>query len=214
MKALGLLLVLAATATAQTPRITFTKQFPGSRPPYFSVSLSRSGALEYREAADDDRPVKAQMPDADVVRIFDTADKLGDFQTQLDSGLKVANTGRKTFTYENGAGKRFETTFNYSSNSDAQQLLQKFEDIAESERAYIDLERTSRFDKLGVNDALARVEELWLHKQLAAPLQFVPLLKQISSHESYMHFVRERAARLKDAFELPATSAQAGNPRE
>ena len=29
-------------------------------------------------------------------------------------------------------------------------------------------------------------------------------LKRIASHESYMHMARERAARLKDAFELPA----------
>lgn len=214
MKALGLLLLLCGAVAAQTPRIVFTKEFPGSRPPYVSVSLTRTGALEYKEAVDDQMPVKTHMPESDVARIFDAADKLDHFQTRLESGAKVANTGRKTFIYEDGTGKKFETTFNYSTNPDAQQLLQRFEEIAESERAFIDLERTSRFDKLGVNDALAEIESLWLRKQLAAPLQFVPLLKQISTHESFMHLVRERAARLKSAFELPGPSAEAGNPKE
>jgi hypothetical protein len=214
MRLISALLLLSAAGAAQTPRIMFTKQFPGSKPPYVSVSLTKSGVLEYKEAVDDQMPVKTHLPETDVARLFDSADKLNHFQTPLESGAKVANTGRKTFTYEDEAGKRFDTTFNYSTNPDAQQLLERFEEIAESERAYIDLERTARFDKLGVNDALAEIEALWLHKQLAAPLQFVPLLKQISSHESYMHLVRERAARLKTAFELPSPSAQAGNPKQ
>ncbi len=211
MNLIVLVLLFASAAFAQAPRIIFTKQFPGSQPAYFSIALSRSGALEYKEAPNDDHPLKAQMSEADTTRVFDSANKVGNFATPLESGLKVANTGKKTFRYEDGSGKSLETSFNYSTDPAAQQLLQQFEEIGESERAYIDLQRAARFDKLGVNDALARIEQLWLRKQLAAPAQFIPLLKRIASHESYMHMARERAARLKDAFELPATSAQAGN---
>jgi hypothetical protein len=53
---------------------------------------------------------------------------------------------------------------------------------------------------LGVNDALAEIESLWLKKQLASPDQFIPLLTRIASRESFMHIARERAARLKDEF--------------
>ena len=60
----------------------------------------------------------------------------------------------------------------------AKQLLDRFEQIAATERAYIDLDRTVHFDKLGVNDSLAQIESLWLRKQLAAPQQFVPLLNR------------------------------------
>lgn len=57
-----------------------------------------------------------------------------------------------------------------------------------------------------MNDALAEVEALWLNKQLAAPSQFIPLLNRISSHESFMHLVRDRAAKLKEEFEAPVTA--------
>ena len=85
--------------------------------------------------------------------------------------------------------------------------MDRFEQIAASERAYIDLDRTIHFDKLGVNDALAEIESLWLRKQLAAPEQFVPLLTRIIAHDTFMHLARDRAARLKEEFQAPAPDA-------
>jgi hypothetical protein len=67
------------------------------------------------------------------------------------------------------------------------------------------------YEKLGVNDALADIESLWLHKQLVAPEQFIPLLTRISSHQSFMHLVRARAARLKDEFQAPPATASSGS---
>jgi len=126
----------------------------------------------------------------------------------------VANTGKKVFRFEDGKGAHFETTFNYSTNPLAGQLLDKFENIAASERAYLDLDRAIHFDKLGVNDALASIESLWLRKVLADPAQFVPLLTRISTHESFMHLARERAARLKDEFQKsPAPSEGVSNSK-
>jgi hypothetical protein len=187
--------------TAQVPTLSFTKEFPHSQPPYVSVLVSRGGDLAYKESVNDDRPVKAHMSDADSAVLFDLARQLDFFRSPLESGLKVANTGKKTFRYDDGTGKTSQAVFNYSANEIAQQLLNRFEQIAESERAYIQLERTARFDKLGVNDALAVIESLWLKKQLTAPAQFIPLLNRVASHESYMHLARERAARLRDLFQ-------------
>ena len=82
-------------------------------------------------------------------------------------------------------------------------LLNRFEDIAATERAWIDLDRTVHFDHLGINDSLAQVEYLWNNKHLAAPAQFVPLFNRITSHPSIMHLARERAAKLKDEFTAP-----------
>ena len=149
------------------------------------------------------------MPESDSAALFDMAKQLNFFRTPLESGLKVANTGKKTFRYDDGTGKTSQAVFNYSTNVIAQQLLNRFEQIAETERAYIELERTARFDKLGVNDALAEIEALWLKKQLAAPLQFVPLLNRVANHESYMHLARERAARLRDQFQAASAGPKA-----
>ncbi|MBV8895683.1 MAG: hypothetical protein JO051_04160 [Acidobacteriaceae bacterium] len=186
---------------AVAPKLSYTRSFPGSTPDYFCVGLDRSGAIEYKESPTDDQPLKAQLPDAQVTELFAMAEKLNYFKTPLESGLKVANTGKKTLRYEDGNGPGNEVTFNYSVNEVAQQLQDKFEQIGASERAYIELDRTVHYDRLGVNDALAEVETLWLHKQLAAPKQFVPLLTRITNRETLMHLVRDRAARLKEEFE-------------
>jgi hypothetical protein len=200
-------LAVAGCMLAAPAKLSFIRSFPGSVPPYFSIEIDRTGALMYKESPTDEQPIKTQMKEADAAALFALASKLDNFKMPIESGLKVANTGKKTFRYEAEDGKATETSFNYSTLEPAQQLLDRFEQIGATERAYIDLDRTVHFDKLGVNDALATIESLWLKKQLAAPQQFVPLLTRIATRESFMHLVRERAARLKDAFTAPEASA-------
>lgn len=210
MKPLLLLLISACALLADgVPRLTFTKTFPGSKPAFVRLSLQKTGALEYSEAPNDDQPVRASMQADQAAAMFNLAAKLGNFKSPLESGLKVANTGKKIFRYADGKGGSSEATFNYSTNPIAQQLLEKFEEIAASERGYLDLDRTVHFDKLGVNDALAEIESLWLRKQLAAPSQFVPLLTRVATHGSFMHLARDRAARLKEEFQKPVAATVA-----
>lgn len=199
MKSGFLACLLAIPLFAAGPTITYTRSFPGSQPPYFSVSVNRAGALQYKESPKDDQPVTAQLPKSDTDELFALAAQIGDFKAPLESGLKVANTGKKTFRYQDGAVVS-EATFNYSTSPIAQQLQERFEDIAATEQAYIDLNRNVHYYKLGVDDSLAQIEALWLQHKLAAPLQFVPLLNRIATHESFMHIMRDRAARLKDEF--------------
>ena len=202
MKSVLLALVSALFIAAATPKLQFTKSFPGSVPAFCSIEVEKNGALRYKEAPTEE-PLQAQMLESDAAALFAMAEKLEYFKTPLESGLKVANTGKKTFRYEDENGAGTEVVFNYSLNETARQLLERFEQIAATERAYIDLDRTIHFDKLGVNDSLAQVEALWLRKELVAPEQFLPLLTRITSHDSFMHLVRERAARLKDQFVAP-----------
>ncbi|MBV9612189.1 MAG: hypothetical protein JO091_06940 [Acidobacteriaceae bacterium] len=195
-----------AVICSAAPKLTFTKSFPGSAPAYVCVDLDRTGALAYKESPTDDQPLRIQLQDSDTAALFSMAEKLDFFKSPLESGLKIANMGKKTLRYQDESGAVTETSFNYSTNVVAQQLLERFEQIAASERAYLELERTMRFDKLGVNEALAQIESLWLRKQLAAPQQFIPLFTRIATHESFMHLVRDRAARLKDEFQAPPSS--------
>jgi hypothetical protein len=209
-----LFLLLSAYLPAATPSLTYTRIFPGSVPDYIYINIDRSGALQYKESPKDDQPLKVQLQDSETAPLFDMAGKLDHFKSPLESGLKVAFTGKKTFRYENEAGTATEATFNYSINETAQALLARFEQIASTERAYNELDQTIHYDKLGVNDALAQVESLWLRKQLIAPQQFLPLLTRISKHETFMHLVRERAAKLSDEFTAPpAAVANSGSDK-
>ena len=208
-----LAMALCGIASAAAPKIVFTKAFPHSKPEFEFVSVSKAGELLYKESATDDQPVRAKLQSADVDLLFSLAEKLNYFKSPLESGLKVANTGKKTFRYEDESGAGSEQVFNYSIDENAKQLLDRLELIAESERAYLDLDRTVHFDKLGVNDALAEIESLWLRKELAAPSQFLPLLNRIATHETFMHIARDRAARLRDQFQAVASASAEQNPQ-
>ena len=195
MKTFGLLVAVAGmAAAADVPRISYTKIFPGSDPAYMATTIDRNGAVTYRETKDEE-PEMFQM-EADAVKaVFDLADKLDHFKRPLESGLKVAKTGDKTFRWENGA-EASETKFNYSHDENAKTLQDWFERISESERALMLLRRNIRFDKLGVNDAVLRVDLAWSQKRLVGREQFLPLLDRVAKNETFINLARERAARL------------------
>ena len=191
MKRLLWLAAIAGVALgADGPRVSFTKIFPGSDPAYVSIIVDKDGAVTYREAKDED-PETFTL-EADVSHaIFDLAEKLGHFKRPLESGLKVARTGDKTFRWENGA-EASEAKFNYSLDENARLLQDWFERISESERAMMNLRRAIRFDKLGVNDAVLRVDAAWSQKRLVGREQFVPLLDRIAKNEGFVNLARER----------------------
>ncbi len=181
-----------------TARIVYSKSFPGSVPAYVSISVDQSGAGEYKEAPDDENPLKFQIKDAEVKEIFDLMDKVDRFKRPLESPLKVAFMGMKTFRLENGAEKA-EVKFNFSEDVAARDLADCFEKISESEQHRINLERAARYDKLGVMKALLQFESSWDRKRIVAGAQFLPVLDRIAKNETYLHEARVRAANLADA---------------
>jgi len=200
------LAVIAAPAfAAGAPRVTYTKIFPGSEPAYMAITVDKGGAVTYREAKDED-PETFQLEPEVVRAIFDLADKLDHFKRPLESGLKVARTGDKTFRWENGT-EAGEAKFNYSTDDDAKQLQDWFERISESERAMLNLSRAMRFDKLGVNDAVLRVDTAWSQKRLVGRDQFLPLLDRIAKNEAFVNLARDRAAHLAAALRAAGKAA-------
>jgi hypothetical protein len=196
---LCLLTLTANSLHAGATRIFYSKYFKGSTPEYTEIVLESSGQAAYREALDDDNPLKFRLAEADTRDIFALAAKLDHFKRPVESGLKVANLGMKTFRFEDGDAKT-EMKFNYSLDPDAQALQGWFERIAETEQRFGDLDRTVHFDKLGVNDAILRLQITYDAKRLIAPEQFLPLLDRVSKNESFMHVARERAAELAETF--------------
>ena len=193
----GLLLLLAALPLLGAPRLTYSKSFPGSTPAWLEITIERSGASQYKEDPKDENPLKFQLSDSDLDQIFGLVDKLDHFTHPVESGLKVANMGVKTFRYE-ADGKTGEVKFNYSEDMDARALTDWFERIAETERCLMELERSVRFDKLGAQNAILRIEILRDQKRLVAPEQFLPLLDRVVKNESFLHIARDRAAALSE----------------
>lgn len=201
----SLLVFCAVLALHAEPSIVYSKYFKGSRPETTIITVSSTGECTYKESADEENPLKFKLTESEASEIFGLAEKLGRFSRPLESPAKVAHMGMKTFRFEDGSVKN-EVKFNYSEDPDAQLLADWFERISETERNYIELERTARFDKLGVNQALLLLQVTYERKRLVAPEQFLPLLDRVAKNESYLHMARERAASLADTFRNEKTA--------
>ena len=197
----------ALAAVVDVPRLEYSKFFKGSVPEFVSITIEKSGQVTYKEAADDERPIRFQLPPEQVSELFALAGKLDHFTRPLESPLKVAHMGIKTFRIEDGATKG-EVKFNYSADADARELADRFERITETEQLFSNLERAVKFDKLGVNQALLLLQITYEKKRLIAPEQFLPLLDRVIKNESYMHMSRERAASLADLFRNPPAETE------
>jgi len=202
MKLSVLFLAASLFGSDSLPKVLYTKSFPGSVPAYVSVELLKSGQAIYKEAPDDENPVDFKLSPEDTNEIFALVDKLDRFKRPLESNLKVANMGMKTFRFEDGSAKN-ETKFNYSIDPDANLLLDWFERLTETQRLQFDLERTAKFDKLGVNKTLLQIEMACNRKRLVGVDRFLPLLDRVAKNDTYLHMARERAAALADVFRNP-----------
>jgi hypothetical protein len=188
----------AAPASESLPRLTFSKSFPGSVPAYFAITIAPDGSTTYNESEDPDNSENIRLEPWAAKQAFELADRLDRFKRPLESGLKLANMGLKTLRWEQGA-ENSESKFNYSTIEDAKALADIFERAGDSVRMILDLRRALKHDRLGVNDAVLRIQAAWENKRLLATDDVLPLLDQVAMNDAYIHMARERAARMADA---------------
>ncbi|HXS98874.1 MAG TPA: hypothetical protein VN736_29970 [Candidatus Limnocylindrales bacterium] len=198
MKWLALFLLAGSLFAGDNDKLFYSREFPGSTPAYLQVTVTRAGAVEYREAVDDELPVKFKLPAADTEEVFGLAEKLDRFQHPLEAPVKVAFMGTKTFRMEEG-DKKTEVKYNYSTDLNAQALQDWFEKMAESAEHRIDVERAAKYDHLGVVKALLLLEGAMDRGRIVAPQQFLPMLDRIVDNENYMHTARARAAEIAES---------------
>jgi hypothetical protein len=202
------ILLFASSLFAQAPtRFFFSKSFPGSVPAYMQVTLERDGQAEYREAPDDELPLRFKLTGAETGEIYALVDKLDRFKRPLESGLKVAFMGTKTFRLE-GAAEKSEVQFNYSEDADAKALWEWCERMTESAQHSISLDRAAKYDKLGVVKALTLLGSALERKRLVGLDQYLPTLDRIIKNESYMHTARARASEIAEYIRAGGPPAQ------
>ncbi len=186
----------AQTASDALPRVIFTKEFPNSKPEYFSVVVQENGAALYRTAPDDDAPLELQFSLEQTEEIFSLVEKLNWFQDgNLESGRKVASMGKKTLAYQNGAQSN-ETAFNHTEIPEALVLSALFERISQTEQHFLRLEYLVRFDRLGVMKELLHLESNLNHGRLLGAEHLIPLLEKIRKDRALVHVAQARAAQI------------------
>jgi hypothetical protein len=201
--ALAVLLLLAGIlVAADGPTLFYSKSFPGSTPAYVEITLAKNGVVAYREAPNEENPIQFRLKENETDEIFGLVEKTGSFKRELESGLKVAFMGAKTFRLEN-ATEKSEVKFNYTQDAAAQALADWFERMAETAGRLIDLQRAAKYDKLGVVQSLLELQIVLDKKRLLDAEQFLPLLDRISKNETYMHTARTRADEIATAIRNP-----------
>jgi hypothetical protein len=194
------LLIPAARANPAGATITYRRVFKGSSPEFIEVKVSDQGksTFDIRQLDDVADPEPFEVSPDVQKKIFDLAGELKYFAiSSLDVQKKIANLGQKTFRYENGA-ETHETSFNYTLNPSATQLMQIFEGLAKQQADLVLLERRAKFDRLGVNDALMQFESDMDHRLLPEPERVLPVLDQIAADSHFLEIARTRARALAE----------------
>jgi len=201
----GLLVCLACLALAAAaqeagspsgPTVVFSKDFPGSVPPYYSVTVRESGAAVYRTDPADDAPIEFRLPSEVTAEIFPLARKLSLLQgAALESKRRVANMGRKTLEYHNGA-EHSTASFNHTEVPEALALLGLFERISQTQQHALRLQYLIQFDRLGIVKALLQLETDLDHGRLVGPALLVPVLEQIVRDRAVVQLAKGRAAQI------------------
>ncbi|MHB8526558.1 MAG: hypothetical protein ACYDD2_10445 [Candidatus Acidiferrales bacterium] len=184
-----------ASEAAQGPVLVFRKVFKSSYPEFseIKVGVNGSGTYDIRQLDETPSPQPMQIGQALAHKIFELAGELHDFQgVDLDVHRRIANLGQKTFRYQNGS-EDFQVTFNYTLNNSANQLLAIFDGLQRQELDLSDMRRAMRYDHLGIDDVMRRVQRDLKNKLLPEPDALLDTLDQIAANTDLIDIARQRA---------------------
>jgi hypothetical protein len=190
-------LVTLAYAQRAPASLTFIKEFPGSIPPYVSITLRDLGddkfMAEYRVAPEED-PTELEITAPVAERAFALAKELEYFGgPKIESGRKVAQMGKKTLRYESGSQPSTEMVYNYTELPAAVELTSWFEKLANTQGHVDRILYLLRFDKLGIVKELLQAEMDLNNDRLLQPTLLLPALKKVLANKSLVNVAHERA---------------------
>jgi hypothetical protein len=197
-EASGRSLAITGLPSADSPTITYRKIFKSSYPEFVEIKLNEAGhgTFDVRQLDEAANPQPFEVSAALSVKIFALAAKLHNFQgVDLDVHRRIANLGEKTFRYDKGS-ENHEVKFNYTLDDSAGQLTVIFEGLSRQATDLSDLERTMRYDRLGVNDVLLQIEQDYNNKLFPEPERLLPALDQLAADDKFIDIARQRARSL------------------
>jgi len=181
--------------------VTFAQSWPEATPPFYSVALDSAGNVAYRSTAQpnnagDPYIVRFVASDETRTRVFDLAKRLQYFRGNYDyTRSRIAYTGTKTLRFQNGKEEHV-TTYNWSDNVAVQDLTRLFQNISETVEIGRVIAEKYRFDRLGVDAEMRKLEEAAKDGRAAELQAIEPLLSKIANDSGMMNITRRRAEQL------------------
>ena len=180
------------------PTLIYRKVFKSSSPEYVEIKVSRDGAamVDIRQIDDEPAPESFDVSRPLAEKLFGLAEQLNRFRgAQLDIHRRIANLGQKTFRFED-AGQAYETSFNYTTNPAANELMLLFDGLARQQTHLQMIRHRMKYDRLGINDALRHFDADLSRGAVAEPERLVPVLEAVAGDARLVDIARQRARAL------------------
>jgi hypothetical protein len=192
-----------ASAAPETvpPVITFTQAWSDATPPFYSIAADSTGRTTYHSTprADntgDPYDLRFNLSQQTRARLFDLARQLNYFHGNFDfKKSRIAYTGTKTLRFQNGKDDNI-TNYNWSDNLKMQQVTKIFQNISETIELGRVIADKYRFDKLGVDAEMRKLEDAEKGQRTAELQAIQPILSRIAKDSSLMNITRRRAEQL------------------
>jgi len=180
----------------------------------FSITVQSDGKARFdgtphADETNDTDPYQQDftMSAANRQKIFDLAQKLNYFRGDFASPMKhIAQTGSKTLQYQSPQVQG-STTYNWSQNSDVEELTRLFGAIAMTMDFGRKLAFQYRFDKLGMDKLLKELEDQQVSHGVEELAIIAPMLRKIVNDPNLMNISRQSAERLLHSQNQPAAPA-------
>lgn len=197
------LVCLPSILCAALPSVSYSQDFPGSDPQHYTIQVSSDGHASYR--SDGKLAIQAEdgaedqfdfsLPSSTTQQIFGLAKKAHYFSGQIDSKKKVASTGVKTLTYDDGVN-RIQATYNYSTIPAVDSLTHIFQGLSASLEFGRRLQYDYRHQKLALNEELMHMEDALSSNQITDVSPVSGILDTIAKDPTVINVARARAMRL------------------
>jgi hypothetical protein len=190
-----------ASADSVPPIITFQQVWDQALPPYFSVGVDGAGKATYHSSPQanntgDPYDLKFNLSEEAKTKIFDLAKQLKFFQGDFDyKKSRIAFTGTKTLRFKNGK-EEHQTSYNWSDNLSMQEITKIFQNISETIELGRSISDKYRFDKLGVDAEMKKLEQAAKDDRTAELQAISPILTKIAKDPGMMNITRRRAESL------------------
>ena len=151
------------------------------------------------------------MTEANRGKIFELAKKLDYFQGNFETKQKnIAKTGQKILEYHGRGAQSADhsSTYNYSPNTDIQELTKLFQSIATTLDYGRKLAFQYRFDKLGMDARLQALQDSQASHYVEELQAIEPILRKIADDPNMMHISRMAAKQLLRTLGPGAVSRQ------
>jgi len=207
-----------APAVPTQPSVRFSFDWSQGFPwQTYSVTVQSDGKCRFdgtphADETNDTDPYQQDftMSAANRQKIFDLAQKLNYFRGDFASPMKrIAQTGQKTLQYQSPQ-VHGSATYNWSQNSDVEELTRLFTAIAMTIDFGRKLAFQYRFDKLGMDKLLKELEDQQASHGVEELAIIAPMLRKIANDPNLMNISRQSAERLLHNQGQPA--APAPNP--